>query len=87
MMLFQGIGHACGHNLIAGCAVASFLALIDEMKDLKAKFCSLEHLLKKAVAGRNLIRLESSKTSISQSQFMVQVTEQRSLQSQVQDDV
>lgn len=32
-----GIGHGCGHNIIATCAVGAFLSLCDQMKDLPGK--------------------------------------------------
>ena len=48
----NGIGHGCGHNLIATCSVGAFLGLSSILKDLPGKICIIGTPAEEGGAGK-----------------------------------
>ena len=48
----KGVGHGCGHNLIATCSTGAFLGLASVMEDLPGKVCIIGTPAEEGGAGK-----------------------------------
>ena len=48
----NGVGHGCGHNLIATCSVGAFLGLASMMEDLPGRICIIGTPAEEGGAGK-----------------------------------